>query len=129
MQSIKTLLSAWRWLFTDVIELAALETRLAGQALVWMIGLGVAAALLAVTAWLLLVGMLIYWLAYHGLGWQGAMLAMAAVQMLLAAVLIVMVRRAGRHLTFSGTRGVFYESEDEPVEAGSSGSEPKGGER
>ncbi|MGA7799663.1 MAG: phage holin family protein [Gammaproteobacteria bacterium] len=128
-EGIRALVSGWRRLTTDVIELAALETRLAGHALVLMIGLGVAAALLLVTAWLLLVAMLIYWLAHHGLGWQGAMFAVATLQVVVAVVLIVMLRRASRHLLFAGTRGVFYESEDEPVETGDPVPAPESTER
>ncbi len=128
-EGLRALVSAWRRLATDIVELAALETRLAGHALVLMVGLGIAAALLLVTAWLLLVAMLTHWLAHHGLGWQGAMFLVAALQVLVAVILIVLLRRASRRLLFPGTRGAFAESEDESIDTSDPVSAPDSGER
>ncbi|HKJ08069.1 MAG TPA: hypothetical protein VKA76_03180 [Gammaproteobacteria bacterium] len=128
-EGIRALVSAWRQLAGDIVELAALEARLAGHALVLMVGLGLAAALLLVTAWLLLVAMLTHWLAYHGLGWQGALFLVAALQVTVAVILVVLLRRASRRLLFTGTRGAFSESEDESVDTSDPVPAPEGGER
>ena len=111
-------LAALRTLVTDVAELAALETRLAGHALALMIALGAAAALFLVTAWLLVVAVAVGWLVRLGLTWEAATLIMAGVQVGLAVLMVVLGRRASRHLLFEGTRGALFrgagDESDEP---------------
>ncbi len=49
---VSNLMSSGRRIVSGFVDLVVLEGRRAGIALVWMVGLGLAAGLLAVTAWL-----------------------------------------------------------------------------
>lgn len=98
-------LRAARNLVAASFELFALELRAAGLALAGMLTLAIGAALLGVTIWLLIQMALVQVLVlYAGVGSVTALLAVAGINLVLAAGLVMMMTRAGRHLEFRATR-------------------------
>ena len=109
---LDTLRGIWRelpGLVSDRVELLSLELQRAGMALVQIALLGIALAVLGITAWLLLWGLVIATLALAGLHWTAAFLLALAVHLLLLAWVVQRVRTlfpvlglpaTRRHLTF-----------------------------
>ena len=98
--------SLWREgsaLFQDRLQLAALETRLAGESLVTMIVAGVIVAVLVVAAWLGLVGAAIVLLVGFGVGAGTALLLGVLVNLAVALALCQLIRGKSRHLLWSAT--------------------------
>jgi uncharacterized membrane protein YqjE len=87
----------------DHLELAALETRRAGESLVWIIACGILVALLAATAWMGLVTALVLWLITTG--WAPALAVLAGVggNLLAAALGIAFIRWRAEALRFPAT--------------------------
>lgn len=83
------------------LVLAALETRKAGESLVWIVALGVVSACLLSTAWLALVGAATLTLVeLTSLPLGGVLLMVAAVHGLAAGLMVVAIRRRSRNLLF-----------------------------
>jgi hypothetical protein len=98
--------SLWREgaaLLQDRLQLAALETRLAGESLVTMIVAGVIVAVLVVAAWLGLVGAAILMLVGLGVGAGTALLLGVLVNLGVALVLCLLIRSKSRRLLWSST--------------------------
>ena len=98
--------SLWREgsaLFHDRLQLAALETRLAGESLVTMIVAGVIVAVLVVAAWLGLVGAAILTLVGLGVGAGTALLLGVLVNLAVALALCQVIRGKSRHLLWAAT--------------------------
>ncbi len=98
--------SLWREgsaLFHDRLQLAALETRLAGESLVTMIVAGVVVAVLVVAAWLGLVGAAILTLVGLGVGAGTALLLGVLVNLAVALALCQVIRGKSRHLLWAAT--------------------------
>lgn len=87
-----------------VLETAALESRLAGFTLAFIAGLALAAAVLGLSVWGLLVAAGVRGLMGLGLGTGAALLVAAGVNALLAVALVAVIPRLGRRLTFRATR-------------------------
>ena len=84
---LHTVQDLWReipGLLTDRLELLTLELQRAGQALAQMLMLVVAAAILAVTAWLLLWGCIVAALVQAGLPLPGVLLGAVVFNLLIA---------------------------------------------
>lgn len=88
-------------------EIAALESRLAGIALVTMIGLGLGVVVLVLSAWGLLLAAAVRGLMQAGFEPAIAILLVAAANLLVAGALIVITLRLARRLKFSATRRVL----------------------
>jgi uncharacterized membrane protein YqjE len=98
-----TLLRSVRDLAVDYAVLAVLDARRAAIRLAWMLAAGVAASVLAVTAWLALVVAAVVALTDDGTSW-GAALALAAAANVAAAVgLGVWIKRRVHELPFAAT--------------------------
>lgn len=98
--------SLWREgsaLFQDRLQLAALETRLAGESLVTMIAAGVIVAVLVVAAWLGLMGAAIVMLVGFGIGAGTALLLGVLVNLAVALALCQMIRGKSRHLLWAAS--------------------------
>jgi hypothetical protein len=80
-----------------------LETQRAGKSLVNMVVCAVAAAILLVSAWLVLMGALALGLIALGLNAGSALLVVAALNVGAARVLFVMIRRSSQTLRFPAT--------------------------
>jgi uncharacterized membrane protein YqjE len=88
----------------DYVRLAALETRRAGESLVKIVAMGSVVAVMVCTAWLLAAGWAgIVLVENNVLNRGGALLAIAAANVLIALVVIVAIRRESRHLLMSAT--------------------------
>ncbi len=93
-----------RRVVADLFRLFSLEVRRAGLTLVWMLALGVLAALLMATAWFSLMAALALWAVSLGWTWIGAMLAMAVVNLVTAAMVVFSCVGLSRNLLFPATR-------------------------
>jgi hypothetical protein len=102
-----TALRSARDLTARVVEIAALESRVAGTALTRMAACALAAVFLALTTWGLLIAAGVYGLMTLGLG-PGVALSIAAIaNLVVAGVLIALIPRLARRLTFPATRRVL----------------------
>jgi hypothetical protein len=81
------LLGEGRQLVADYAELTVLDARRAAIRLAWILGCVLVAAVLVVTAWVVLIASGIVWAWGHGASWPTA-LAVAAVLNLIAAGLL-----------------------------------------
>jgi hypothetical protein len=93
-----------RRVISDFLELLSLECRRAGIALVWMVGCGVVAAILFVTAWLGAMAALALWAVSLGIPWTTAVAAIAVANLLAAAIVTYVCTRMSRELLFAATR-------------------------
>lgn len=87
----------------DQLQLAALETKLAGESLVSMIAAGVIVAVLLVTAWLGLIGVAVLALVDSGMLASIAMLIAVAINIGVAFVLYKVIRHKSQQLRWSAT--------------------------
>ena len=81
------LLGETRQLVADYAELTVLDARRAAIRLAWILGCVLVAAVLVVTAWVVLIASGVVWVWGHGASWPTA-LAVAAVLNLVAAGLL-----------------------------------------
>lgn len=102
-QSVSDLFLSLKAVARNSIRLVTLEGRLAGLSLAIMVGLGVAVALLLVSAWFLLVAAFAFWLASH-LGWAGALALVAVLNLAASVPLVLLIIRYSRNLLFRATR-------------------------
>jgi len=104
LQDVRTLARELRGLFHDQVGLAALETRQAGESLVWMVILGVMVGGLLLSAWLGLLAAIILTLIDHGVTSPSVALPLAVgANLLLAVILGWAIRRQLPHLQFPAT--------------------------
>lgn len=87
-----------------VLEMAALESRLAGLTLAFLAGLALAIAILGLTAWGLLIAAGVRGLMALGLSTAAALLVAAGVNVIVAAAMVPVIPRLSRRLTFRATR-------------------------
>ncbi len=102
--ALSNVVSGARQVASDLLELLALEARRAGLTLIWMIALGLATAFLGVTAWLALMVVLALCAVAWGLGWIGAFLGLAALNLIGASVTVCACMKISRNLLFSASR-------------------------
>jgi hypothetical protein len=100
---IGTLASA-RAALTHFLDLLSLEARRAGVALVWMIAVGFAAAVCAVTAWLGIMAALAMWTISLGLPPVAAVILLAGLNLAACAILAYRCIGMSRDLLFPATR-------------------------
>ena len=86
-EAVGRLLGEGRQLIADYAELTVLDARRAAIRLAWILGAVLVAAVLIVTAWVVLIASGIVWAWGHGASWPTA-LAVAAVLNLIAAGLL-----------------------------------------
>jgi len=111
MQAAKGVFGKFTGVFTsarqmlgDFVELVAFEARRAGLSLVWMIMLGVVAAMLLVTTWLALMTALAFWLVSLGVTLAGAIAIVAVTNLLMAVAIGFVCFLLSRNLLFPATR-------------------------
>jgi Mg/Co/Ni transporter MgtE len=90
-----------------LLEIAALESRVAGMALTKMAAAAITAVVLGLTTWGLLVAAAVYALIAAGVSVGTALLLAALGNLIAAAVLVVLIPRMARRLTFPATRRVL----------------------
>lgn len=99
----RSLWSDLRGIAQDRLQLAALETRVAGESLARMVGAGVLAALLVVTAWLAIVAAIAVALIAAGVPTAIALLIVAIANIGGAVALYFMIRKLAHNLSFPAT--------------------------
>ena len=87
-----------------MLDLAAVEARMAGAALSWIIVLSFVAVICVVAAWLGLLAAAAFWVTTFGFSAVGALLVIAAVNAVLAAVFVYASVRLAHRLTFPAVR-------------------------
>jgi uncharacterized membrane protein YqjE len=97
-------IAAIRRVISNFLDLATLEARRAGITFMWMVACGAIAAILAVTAWLSLVGAVAMWAVSYGISWTAVFMAIALVNLLAAALILSICVSMSRDLLFSATR-------------------------
>ena len=104
LQDVRSLARELRGLFHDQVGLAALETRQAGESLVWMVTLGVVVGGLLLSAWLGLLAVIVLALIERGVTSPGVgILLTVGANLLLAVLLGWAIRRRLPHLQFPAT--------------------------
>lgn len=106
--SLTRLLGTAQGVLQGFLDLLAAELRLAGVSLSAMIALALAAGVLLVTTWLLLIGALACWIVVPETGWAAVLGALAVLNALVAAGLMVYLRVRSRDLLFARVRHHFY---------------------
>ncbi len=96
--------SALRRQASDMTALVAADARLAGVSFVAMINGVVLAGLSLLTAWGLLIAMLVWWVGARGLPLGPVFGALALLHVVVAIVLWQATMRLARHLEFRATR-------------------------
>lgn len=104
VQSLQELVAALPGLFTDRLELLALELNRAGRGIVQIVALVLMVAILGVTAWLALCGGIALTLVALGLSWPLAMLAVLLVNLALGWAAVVRIRHLVAAVDLPATR-------------------------
>jgi hypothetical protein len=107
--SLRALLAQW----LSVVDLVALEARLAALNLVEMIALALCAALCALTAWWLLLAALTALLVAAGVPLTAMLAGIAATNLALAIFAVLRLRKLGDNLQFSATRAALESNKPE----------------
>jgi len=101
----------------DHLELAALETRRAGESLVSIVAYGIVVGVLLVSAWLGLIAALVLWLVDRGVAASAAVLLAVLVNLVGAGVLVLLIKRTSQALKFPATvRALKPGGPPQPVE-------------
>ena len=103
--SVSSLIASVRALGERFLTLITLEGKQAGLSLAWMLGLALAAAVLAITGWLAMLACVVLALVQNDIvGWGWALSIAALLSFAGAAGLVLMVIRRSRYLLFPATR-------------------------
>lgn len=104
---VSTIMRSARDMLLHTLEVAALESRLAGITLATIAGIALGIVVLVLSTWGLLLAAGVRALMELGLGAGAALLIAAGVNLIVAALLALMIPRLARRLTFSSTRRVL----------------------
>jgi uncharacterized membrane protein YqjE len=103
--SISSLTASVRALGERLFALVALEGKQAGLSLAWMLGLALAAAVLAITGWLALIACVVLALVENDIvGWGWSLSLAALLSFAGAGGLVFLVLQRSRYLLFTATR-------------------------
>jgi uncharacterized membrane protein YqjE len=103
--SISSLIASVRALGERFLTLVTLEGKQAGLSLAWMLGLALAAAVLAITGWIALLACVVLALVQNDIvGWGWALSIAALLSFAGAGGLVFMVIQRSRYLLFPATR-------------------------
>ena len=103
-----------RLLIHDHLRIATLETKLVAESLVSMVATSVAVVLLLVTAWLGLVSAGVAFMVEMGLPVSGAILIAVAINVVIAVLLGMAIRKQVSHLQWPATLRSLKPSSAEP---------------
>lgn len=103
--SVSSLIASARALGERFLTLVTLEGRQAGLSLAWMLGLALAAAMLAITGWLAMLACVVLALVQNDIvGWGWALSVAALLSFALAGGLVYIAIQRSTHLLFPATR-------------------------
>ncbi|HEX5057298.1 MAG TPA: hypothetical protein VFX02_12480 [Gammaproteobacteria bacterium] len=91
-----------------LVRIIALEGRLAGLSLAYMLLLAVIGAVLMVSAWLLFNAGLAIWLAGKGWAVLGVVLSLGVANLIAAGVAMMALKKISNNLLFSGSRHELF---------------------
>ena len=115
--SLRSLIQEAGSLAYEHLLLAALEAQRAGRNLIRMIIAGIFTAVLVVTAWLALVAAVTYWwVDKGGASWGQAFVAMAVINLIVAALIGYWIRKMLNELMFDATLRSLRRSSGQPDE-------------
>lgn len=117
--TLSQFISEVRAAFSTRFYLLELEAKRAAWSAAYMLGFAVAAALLAVTAWLILMGALIYGAVAAGVPWVVAAVVAIALHAVGAFFLVRAIRSMVENLTFAATRRTLKKADSAEVPDGS----------
>ena len=109
--SISQFVNEVRGAFSARFHLFELEAKRAAWSAAYMLAFATAAALLAVTAWLILIGALIYGAVTAGVPWIVAAIVAIALHAIVAFLLVRAIRSMVDNLTFAATRRTFEKAD------------------
>ncbi len=109
--SVSQLIDDVRAALAARLNLFELEAKRAARSAALMLAFAVAAALLGITAWLILIGALIYGVIAVGVSWVVAAIAAIALHAIAAFFLVRAVRSLVDNLTFAATRRTFAKAD------------------
>lgn len=112
-QGFRGLLGATTDFINSSVALVALEGRLAVLSLIVMLATGIFAAMLLVSVWLFLLAAIAFSLVHSGWPWEGVLVGMAAANILLAGICVLLIRRLSRNLLFTATRRTLLNRDTE----------------
>ena len=118
--TLSQFISEVRAAFSARFYLLELEAKRAAWSAAYMFGFAVAAALLAVTAWLILMGALIYGAVALGVPWVIAAIAAIALHAVAAFLLVRAIKSMVDNLTFAATRRTLQKADSAEVPDGHS---------
>lgn len=104
LRRTKSLVANVRALGRDILQLASLEAKLAVASAVSIGIFSVVALLLVCTAWILLVGALIAWIAANWLSLQATLLIVGLAMLVGAVPCALIIRKRAGNLSFRATR-------------------------
>jgi len=105
LEDVQSLWYELRGLIYEHLQLAALETRRAGESLVTMIIAGVMVAVLLIGAWLGIMVAVVLMLIAQGMVASAAVLLAVVVNLLIALLLCGVIRRKSHYLQFPALLG------------------------
>lgn len=111
---VSTIIRSARDVVVHTLEVAALESRLAGITLATIVGIALGVVVLTLSTWGLLLAAGVRGLMELGVGVGAALLIAAAVNLIVAVLLALMIPRLARRLTFTATRRVLGKIGPEP---------------
>lgn len=111
--SISQLINEIRAAFNARLYLFELEAKRAVWSAAYMLAFAVGAALLGVTAWLILIGALIYGAVAAGVPWLIAAIVAIALHAVVVFLLIRAIRAMVDNLTFAATRRTLSKEDSE----------------
>lgn len=104
LDDVQVLWHELRVLIHDHFKIATLEIHQAAKSLVVMLVAGIMVAILLIGAWLGLGAGAVLWLIEHGVLQSYAILIATALNLLIALILCVVIRRKSRYLQFPAIR-------------------------
>ncbi len=104
-----------------LVRIIALESRLAGLSLAYMLLLAIVSGMLIVSAWLLFNAAFAIWLASSGWPALSVMLLLGLVNLAAAAAAVLVLRRFSSNLLFTGSRTQLFTRQFDEVTADAQG--------
>ena len=117
--SISQFISEIRAAFSARFYLFVLEAKRAAWSAAYMLAFAVGAALLGVTAWLILIGALIYGAVAAGVPWVVAAIVAIALHAVAVFLLVRAIRAMVDNLTFAATRRTLSKADSVQAQDGS----------
>lgn len=108
------LLGEGRQLIADYAELTVLDARRAAIRLAWILGCVLVAAVLIVTAWVVLIASGIVWAWGHGASWPTALAVAAVLNLIAAGLLGWFMLKLAKELPFTALLRQLRGREPEP---------------